>query len=484
MRQNPGETIVCDCLVIGSGPGGATTARLLTKAGRDVLIVEEGIDLKTNSSISYSLTEMKQKYRNGGLTAAFGRPNISFVEACCVGGGSEINAALYHRPLESLYEDWHKEFGLKDFSKKSLGRYFLESENDLCVSEDIDGQIAPAAKKLKQGAAQLDWEVVDLERCWRNKTLGQPGGEGDRESMSRTLIPKSISDGGRLLTETRVLRIITKGNIAESVVAVCGKSRDARIFKINFRSLFVCAGATQTPFLLRKSGITRNIGNSLKLHAMIRVVAEFSEVVNYGSNQIPGTQVQEFKPDVTLGCSNSSRPFLGLWLAGQREDVAEKLARWERMAIYYAAITPKATGRVRAFPGLNCPFVRYQLLDEDFRLLGKSLYRLSELLFSGGAIEIDTPISGHRPITRLSAIQAVEAGIPRGQTQISSIHLFSSCPMGEDRSRAAVDSFGQLFDYQNVYLNDSSILPTCPGVNPQALIMAIARRNIDKFLNR
>jgi choline dehydrogenase-like flavoprotein len=49
--------------------------------------------------------------------------------------------------------------------------------------------------------------------------------------------------------------------------------------------------------------------------------------------------------------------------------------------------------------------------------------------------------------------------------------------MGEDRSRAAADSFGLVHGSDNVYVNDASLLPDAPGVNPQASIMAIAARN-------
>jgi choline dehydrogenase-like flavoprotein len=57
------------------------------------------------------------------------------------------------------------------------------------------------------------------------------------------------------------------------------------------------------------------------------------------------------------------------------------------------------------------------------------------------------------------------------------VHLCSTVPMGEDRSRAAADSFGRVHGSDNVYVNDASLLPDAPGVNPQAAIMAIAARN-------
>jgi choline dehydrogenase-like flavoprotein len=64
------------------------------------------------------------------------------------------------------------------------------------------------------------------------------------------------------------------------------------------------------------------------------------------------------------------------------------------------------------------------------------------------------------------------------------IHLFSSCPMGENKKICAVDSFGKVHGFKNLYVADASLLCTAPGVNPQGSIMAIARRNALHFLGK
>jgi choline dehydrogenase-like flavoprotein len=54
--------------------------------------------------------------------------------------------------------------------------------------------------------------------------------------------------------------------------------------------------------------------------------------------------------------------------------------------------------------------------------------------------------------------------------------------MGNDRSRTASDSYGKVWDHDNLYVNDASLLPDAPGVNPQAAIMTIATRNTEHLL--
>jgi choline dehydrogenase-like flavoprotein len=54
--------------------------------------------------------------------------------------------------------------------------------------------------------------------------------------------------------------------------------------------------------------------------------------------------------------------------------------------------------------------------------------------------------------------------------------------MGE-RPDLPVDSFGRLRAEPGCMVNDASLLPTAPGVNPQGSIMAIARRNVTRWLD-
>ena len=54
--------------------------------------------------------------------------------------------------------------------------------------------------------------------------------------------------------------------------------------------------------------------------------------------------------------------------------------------------------------------------------------------------------------------------------------------MGERPGRSDVDSFGRVRDVGNLYVNDGSLLPSAPGVNPQGTIMAVAHRNVARML--
>jgi choline dehydrogenase-like flavoprotein len=65
---------------------------------------------------------------------------------------------------------------------------------------------------------------------------------------------------------------------------------------------------------------------------------------------------------------------------------------------------------------------------------------------------------------------------------LSTVHSLSSCPMGENEQRCAVDSFGRVRNFENLYLADASVIPDSPTVNPQCTVMALALRIASRFL--
>ena len=61
------------------------------------------------------------------------------------------------------------------------------------------------------------------------------------------------------------------------------------------------------------------------MHPMLRIAARFPEAFNDPGWGVPVQQIDQFKPEVTLGCSHSSLPHIALWLQG---DGVDKKAYW------------------------------------------------------------------------------------------------------------------------------------------------------------
>lgn len=469
----------CEVLVVGSGPGGSVTAWTLSSHGKDVLLIEEGAHRKLDSCRPFGIDEMLQKYRAAGLNPALGTPSIPFVEGCCVGGGSEINSGMYHRTPSDALDRWSERYRVRYLSEADLRPHFEACESALGVRLN-PGKPLPAAAKMKFGADALDWKSREIPRFVKYCDSPSPDtrARGTRQSMTETLIPRALSLGCRLLPGVRA-QFVER----ESGRWKLSATRAGAAVTIETDAIFVCGGAVQTPALLRRSGIRKNIGNSLALHPTIKVVAVFNEEVNEFWSDIPSQQVTEFSPEICMGCSISSLPHIALAMADHPDANLDFRQIWRRVAIYYAMIPGPASGLVRNVPFSADPLVRYHLGSSELHSLASALRYLCRLLFAAGATHLYPSIYGFPVLQNEDDLSRIPSELPRNSTNLMTIHLFSSCPMGEALKRCAVDSFGQVHGHRDLFVNDASVLCTAPGVNPQGSIMAIARRNALHFVN-
>ncbi len=476
LREVSGE-LSCQIAVVGSGPGGTITACLLAEAGRDVLLIEAGPYLQLESCTPFSREEMLQKYRNGGQTVALGRNKIAYVEGCCVGGGSEINSGLYHRTPPEIMEQWRKKFQVDAFSEDEMRPHFEACERDLSVSL-LAGPAPEASLKLHQGATRLGWRSLEIPRWFRPAADGT--GAGTRQSMTKTFVPRFLRAGGKLLPGVTVRRLVNEGKKWQLLAT---QSRPEEL-RIQAETVFISGGAVQTAALLRRSGIKENIGNSLRMHPTVKVVAKFPEAVNSAGMGVPVHQVKEFAPRLSFGCSISTPAYLALGLLDHPEQARNVAREWTQSAAYYAMITGEGQGTVRSIGRFRDALVRYRLSQNDRRDLADGLRKLSEILFEAGALAAYPAVAGEPPLLSRDDLRKLPGQLPDGRANLMTIHLFSSCPMGEDRKQCAANSFGRVHGFDNLFIADASLLCSAPGVNPQGSIMALARRNALHFLGQ
>jgi choline dehydrogenase-like flavoprotein len=479
----------CDVLIIGSGAGGATTAVVLAEAGFDVVIVEEGPYVAQGEVQPFSLEQMNRQYRSGGVTVALGLPSIAYTEGRCAGGGTEVNSGLYLRPPVEVVDRWREQFRVRDLDADQLYGLGAEIERDLSVSTVPGGIATPASEKLRLGADRLGWQSNEIPRWMAYPPDGSPAGSlagslagGRRQSMTETYLPRAQRAGARLATDTRVDRLVTRNGAAISadIVSVVNGAEVRQ--SVRFRHVFVCAGAIQTPALLQRSGIrSRTIGRSLAVHPTVKLAARFDEAINV-PDDVPVHQVKEFAPGISFGGSASQPGLVALSLTDQWKTFGPAVRDWPNISVYYAAITSEGRGAVQALPRLRDPLVTYRLTKRDTALLGSGLGRLAHAMLAAGATEVYPSFRG-APIVRNAAdLATMQASFAATKASVMTVHLCSTVPFGEHPDRCGADSYGLVKSLSNVRVNDASLLPDAPGVNPQGSIMAIALRNARRFV--
>ena len=452
--------------VIGSGPGGSIISRKLIDHGFDVTIFEKGKKIFQNEIEPYSKDELLKKYNGAGVTVAFGKQKIKFVEGSCLGGGSEINAGLYHRLPDYLFEKWSEKFGLKNFTIEELRKDFEETATAINVDFN-SSKITPLSKKLALGAKKLNWKVVEVPR-WI-KTLDD--GSEIRQSMTETYLNQKCLKN---VVSEKIVKLKKHGNYWK-VVTSSG-------LKKLYDKVFLCAGAIETPLLLQKSKLSKLAGNNLFMHPSLKVVAQFNESVNPLSRNVGVHQVKEFSPIISFGCSISTPEYLAIALKENGQDPTLLINNFNKMGVYYVMLNG-GRGNILKIPLLNESLVRYEIGSHELDQLIQGVTNLSNLLFKSGAKKVYPGINGLGSLNSVEDLYKLFFTKNKKHLNLMTIHLMGSCPFGENTKLCVADSWGKVHGHDGLFIADSSLMNSGLGVNPQGTLMAIAHRVANKFIS-
>lgn len=453
-----------DAIVIGTGAGGAITAAHLAEAGLRVLILEEGGEsAPVGNTERFTLEGMNRRLRRGGQQVAFGYPLLAWGEGIGVGGGTAINSGLYHRLPDTTLQHWVDRHRIVGLDTASLEVIYTEIEQALHVALNPVG-LSPAAALLANGADQLGMRWREIPRWVRHTETGPV-----RITMQDTYLRRAIDAGAELRTASRVQNLVSRdGNVHGIELSINGRLR-----YIAATTTFVCAGAVESSRLLLRSRIGSHVGKGLQFHPMVKLAALFNEPVNE-AHDMGAVQVLQHAPRITIGAAASAPAVLGAALGRSTLLPTEIAERWERSLLWYAAISPKATGRVH-----RNGTVSFQLRRRDLDALYEGARHVAELAFAAGAVDVTPSCAGGHPVT---TTDEVITQLTRSSMDLTSVHVSSGLAMGEDRARSSVNSWGRPHGTHGLIVNDASILPGAPGVNPQGIVMALATRNVRHYL--
>ena len=489
LRATSDARLDADVVVIGSGAGGATVAATAAELGYSVLVLEEGPYVPATRAPTGMMDSLATLWRNGGMTAAYGAPPVSYAEGRCVGGSTEINSAIFQRTPSVLLAEWQEHYQIRGFGTLSLAPYY-EWASGIVNASLTSAPLGTPSDILAKAGAAMGWETRALERgqrsCVGTNMCASSCPTGGKQSMSSTLIPKLLQGGHRLIANAKVQRIHMHGAWARSLDATATGSDGRRHrLRIRARHVFLCAGAIQTPALLQSTGFRGPVGKHLRLHPTLKCMALFDRTIDAQEHRLPLVAVTEFMPDLRMGGSVFTPSTFGLSIAEDWQQRADYICQLRQATIYYAMVRGQGSGRIYAMPNGAAPIVTYRLAPIDWQGLGRGIARLGQSLLQIGASTVLPSVTGHPGwLTPYEAANDIDKALPHRKSQLMTIHIFGSCPMGENASRCGADSFGRVHGAANLYVADASLIPEAPGVNPQATVMALARRNALHILEK
>ena len=474
-------------VVIGSGAGGSVTALELASRGIDVTMIEEGERKSLSQYGGESTDAMRHLYRARGMTPILGAVPIGYIEGRLLGGSTEINSGFWHRTPREVLINWSARYGLADASPADLAPHFAWAEQHLGVG--LAASWPESTKVFARGVDAMGWSAQEVPRaakdCQNTNACAQGCPRGAKQGMSRSLLPLAEAAGVRVVPQCRAKLLLKDGRRVTGVFAeVTRDDGTIELTRLDADYVFVCCGPTETPALLRRSGFRLHVGDTLRIHPALKVVARFDKEIDAAQSVLPLLQVKEFWPEITLGGAFFSPGHLAMQLSENWPELHGRMKDHARMATYYVAV--KGTGRGSVRPSLwgDATTLRYALSNEDVYNLSRGLARLAELLLAAGADEVYPGLHGVATIKKeVDAVRWLDERLPKSALSLTTVHAFSSCPIGERRDLCAADSYGKVFTADNLYINDASMLPSSPGVNPQGSVMAFARRNVLHFLD-
>lgn len=470
------HTSSCDAVVIGSGAGGAFAARALARAGLDTVIVEEG-ERWTVERIrgSHPLDRFAGIYRDGGTTMALGNPPIALPLGRAVGGTTVINSGTCFRPPAAVATSWHKEHGFALADLELLGPRIADVEATIGVAPAPMEVLGRNGELALEGAAALDWQSAPLRRnapgcrgaC--QCAIGCPNNA--KGGVHLNALPQACEAGARIVAGLRVQQVLTEAGRAVGVLA---QRPDGSEVRISAPTVIVAAGAIPTPPLLRRSGLGRHprLGRNLSIHPATGITAGFEQAVVPWSGVMQSVGIEELhESEGVLIEATGSPPGMGAISApGYGTHLLGRLDRAADRAMIGAMIADEPSGRVF---GSRAPIVSYRLAKADERRLSVAIEAMARVMLAAGANDVE--LGGGAPAVRSEAeLEAAMQRLDVRRLRLAGFHPSGTAAAGSDPARHPVDPEGRLRGIDGVWVADGSILPSCPGVNPQVSIMAMA----------
>jgi len=504
---------IVDAVVIGTGAGGAPLLARLAQAGLRVVALEAGRhwdpsrEFATDERAQAKLFWNDERLSAGGDPVAFGKNNSGTGV-----GGSTLHFTAYTPRAQPDDFLLRSEFGVgRDWplSYADLEPYYEELERFLGVSGPAGYPWGPprrtayslaplplngAAELMKRGCAAMGLRTSPAPNAalsaryyqpdvgWRaactNRGFCQAGcSTGAKASMDVTFIPVALASGAEVRAESFVtgFDVDRTGRITSVVYQdATGESRQ------RCRTVFLCAGAIETPRLLLLNGMANGsgqVGRNFMAHTGLQLWGRFDEDVRPYKG-IPGALISEdtHRPaDVTFAGGYLLQS-IGVMPVTYASQVARGRGLWGA-ALHAHMRGYNHTAGINILGECLPHESNFLELSEETDARGLPKPRVH---FTNGENEL--ALTAHAERTMRAVWDAAGArdvwAFPRNA------HTIGTCRMGTDGADAVVDADGRAFEVPNLYLSDNSTFPSALSVNPALTIMALALRTADRFLAR
>jgi len=500
-------TLRCDVAIVGTGAGAGITAELLTQAGLDVILVEEG-PLKSSSDFHQRESEAYPSLYQESATRKSEDKAISILQGRCVGGSTTVNWTSSFRTPSPTLQYWREHFGLGEMTDAAMAPWFDQAERRLNIGPWLT---APNENNdlLRRGAGKLGIASAVIHRnvkgCWNLGSCGMGCPTNAKQSMLVTTIPAALDRGARLLVQTRARELeMTAGKVQALVcdaVHADGSVVPGTPTRIVAKHYVVAGGAINSPALLKRSNTPDPhglLGTRTFLHPVVLSAATFAQTVE-GWNGAPQTIYTDHflgtQPiDGPIGYKLEAPPIYPVIFAstlpGYGQQQAAMLKRFPNthtlLALLRDGFHAQSPGGVVKLRGDGSPVLDYPLNDFVMDGARRALLSMAEIQFAAGAQTVAPVHELAGEYTSWAQARDAIRVLPLKPllTRVFSAHVMGGCGMAGDERLGVVQPDGNHWQVSNLSVHDGSLFPTSIGANPQLSIYGLVNRLATRLAKR
>ncbi len=255
-----------DYVIVGSGPGGATVARQLAKAGKKVILLERGKDHRGKWYYGTHLGCLLYCDKMGMLMTEEG---LQIVRGIMTGGSTNLYCGCASPPPA-----W-----LKNRYKINLDSFVKQTIDELKVAPLARPLWGRATRRVHEAAGELgyEWEAqpkfMDVSRgepfdCGAKCMLGCRCGA---KWTANEYVDEAVQAGCELLTGMHVKEVLVNNGEAQGVVASVSGGKGT--LRVEAPTVILAAGGIGSPVILQHSGVPE-AGQGMTMDTTVMVCGE------------------------------------------------------------------------------------------------------------------------------------------------------------------------------------------------------------------
>jgi len=429
-----------DFIVVGSGAGGATLAKELSKKGKKVIIVERGHTVKETENLGTwkaglyyernPFWKMLLKPRGAG-TPLMSKEGTIIARTIMTGGSTVFSAGCGVRSFQREFSD----LGI------NLEEEFAEVERELNIAPLSEKRIMKGSRKIMESANELGYKMepmpkfVDPQKC---RLCGRCvfGCKFDAKWTALRYVNQAIENGASLIPDTKVTKVLISNG---KVRGIEGIGPDGRV-EILGDTVVVAAGGINTPIILQRSGVS-NAGKKLfcDLCNFTYGITEDTGLLNEINMATVDYEFHDSKGFILSPFMDNPSIFFR-YLTG-RKSITGELPRKRTLNIM-TKISDESVGKVEMDGRIEKPVIPK---DRDKLENGSSIAK--DILINAGA---------------------------KRESIFTAKRLFGAHPGGTAAIGELVNRNLET-EIENLYVCDASVFPKSPGLPPILTIVALSK---------